>query len=348
MTNFIILEFIGGTLIATCIAATTSSIKSGLLAHAKLSSKDNSTNISIDALPECVYETDDSKERSVILRSGIWNHSIEFERALDIRPNISLGAYYQNFPKVKLYINSIDDRSKYPEKFYYDGQDNAMKLDPLDIRASMLKSTLLLSSTYETENILATGFTRTKKNYTGSSLNYKIGESLTSGYTTLLYNRYFGTGDKPSSPIEMAFAKLIELIIGKDEMESMYFRGALNELVGTLCKYASYDEVIIMLRKMDHMYGAIHETKNVIAKVAAKPTYREVVNLLSNMLVTKARLEDMRKPRLLFEDMNGIIELSNASHKDGIVLYDTRQKCREKMLNDFIDGTASKGSSKSM
>lgn len=78
-----------------------------------------------------------------------------------------------------------------------------------------------------------------------------IGRGFNEGYTELLTQRFFGADDSSGYLNELHYAKLIEHLIGRDEMQSLYFRSNLNGLIAEMCKYNSLENVLMFFENLD-------------------------------------------------------------------------------------------------
>lgn len=83
--------------------------------------------------------------------------------------------------------------------------------------------------------------------------NVVIGNALNEGYTELLNNRYFGPIPKDDScyEYEKLIASLVEDIIGRDKMTSLYFNADLYNLVQELKKYTTESDIINFICILD-------------------------------------------------------------------------------------------------
>lgn len=79
-----------------------------------------------------------------------------------------------------------------------------------------------------------------------------IGLGFNEGYTQLLTERYFNNSQSRDSYVnEVHYVKLIEKLIGKEKMLSLYFKSDLNNLILELCKNNSEEQVFEFLTNMD-------------------------------------------------------------------------------------------------
>lgn len=78
-----------------------------------------------------------------------------------------------------------------------------------------------------------------------------IGRGLNEGYTELLTNRYFGNDNDSGYKNETHYAKLIEGLIGKEQMQSFYLKSDLDSLISELSKYNSVESVMQFIDDLD-------------------------------------------------------------------------------------------------
>lgn len=93
-----------------------------------------------------------------------------------------------------------------------------------------------------------TGFHQHNDIYT-----FEIGRGLNEGYTELLTQRYFGDKHKLPKTYKhvVNIAEKLEIIIGKDKMESLYFNANLSGLINELKKYSTEDEIAKFISRVD-------------------------------------------------------------------------------------------------
>lgn len=106
----------------------------------------------------------------------------------------------------------------------------------------------MASSVYE-YSYIHSGFS-----HTNLDTKDRIGKGLNEGYTELLSNRYFSLENAPSSYyLESVLAKGVELLIGKEKMESLYLTSNLNGLIDELAKYSDKEKVEVFLSGIDNL-----------------------------------------------------------------------------------------------
>ena len=93
------------------------------------------------------------------------------------------------------------------------------------------------------------------KNLLVSGFHHKnIGRGINEGYTDLITNRLLnisGYDYKIGYPYESIVSNIIELIIGKEKMYSLYFKGDLSGLIDILSQYSSKTDVMNFIINLD-------------------------------------------------------------------------------------------------
>ncbi len=114
---------------------------------------------------------------------------------------------------------------------YYDAETNTISLPKRRLDFKSLSHELLhMSSTVIKDGVEYCGFSAYDK-----SLN--IGSGINEGYTELTNTRLFGKDEYISYELQILFAKLVEKIVGKEEMKNLYFNADLKGLINNLALY---------------------------------------------------------------------------------------------------------------
>lgn len=93
-----------------------------------------------------------------------------------------------------------------------------------------------------------------KITYTGFRQRGKeldLGKGLNEGYTELLANRYSNTIDSSGYIYETKYAKILEDIIGKELMQSLYLQANLKGLINELTNYQTEEKIMQFIQNMD-------------------------------------------------------------------------------------------------
>ena len=91
--------------------------------------------------------------------------------------------------------------------------------------------------------------------YSSNSV-FEIGNALNEGYTEALTKRYFGTNG--AYAYEVLIVEHLEQIIGKELMETLYFKADLNGLIEELSKYVPEYEISEFITSFDVMSKYIY------------------------------------------------------------------------------------------
>lgn len=149
------------------------------------------------------------------------------------------------------------------------------------------------------ENTLFSGFSQGRI----GKKSFYIGDGLNEGYTSLLEERYFSDVHNPeySYLIERSFAKMVEGIVGKDEMESYYFKGDLYHLVENLSQYDSQENILRFLKNLDIISNHLGTDESSIYKQACQQSLLEANQFLLQAYLSKI-LPDVENGVLSTED----------------------------------------------
>ena len=153
----------------------------------------------------------------------------------------------KNFNKLKIYNFRLEDYLRTDGiRAYYSSFDNAIYLHEGKPQEYIYHELFHAASTIGKENVFCVGFA----NYSDSSIGYGINE----GYTQFLTNRYFPSElSKFFYPYLTQIAEIVEFIVGKDDMQSMYMRGNLNSLYERLSVYSSKEDAMEFITTLDNI-----------------------------------------------------------------------------------------------
>ena len=213
----------------------------------------------------------------------------------------------------------------------YDCTDNSIDIYNAEPGVIYHELFHMASSRYE-DSARYEGFaTNDYENYYGY-----IGHGLNEGYTELLTRRYFNTNEELSLAYDylIYFANLIEMIIGKDNMQKYYLNANLPGLVLYLSKYFSKDTAELLIDNLDYLHinldkrffnkrkvtFAIKNTKEILLAV--------YINKLTDLYIKK----EISKEELINEINNYRNLLVN--NKNELVFSETLE-----MVDMYIDNS---------
>ena len=105
----------------------------------------------------------------------------------------------------------------------------------------------MASSKFE-NNIDYSGFEQLKK-------SFRLGKGINEGYTDLLTYRYFPDGFESNDAYKYAMdiMQLLEIIVGKEKMQSLYLQADLLGLITELKKYNLESKIMQFISNMDYI-----------------------------------------------------------------------------------------------
>lgn len=174
-------------------------------------------------------------------------------------PSEVLSNFYNN-------INTLEIKNNAPRKnqFFnnfrcvgvYKGELNRIILDENQFFNTIYHELFHMASSVSKDKIYYSGFYQAKP-------KSMIGEGINEGYTEVLTKRYFYQDTRKFKSYEflVMIADRLEKIIGKDIMESLYFKADLHGLVLELQKYISEDDVMKFITNTDFILKYVYEDR---------------------------------------------------------------------------------------
>ena len=185
-----------------------------------------------------------------------------------------LSAYHHNI-KTLQFVPSIDmigenssSKKGVYESLYYT-LDNKIYLSKRCTYLSLCHELLHLCTNRVADGISYCGFAQiTNRNVVGYGFN--------EGYTELLTDRYFNENHlyRTTYPKEVAFAKVIENLIGRYKMEDLYFKSDLYGLITQLNSYYRKEDILKFISSID-----------IIGKACLEDGYKMDRKTIDNALV---------------------------------------------------------------
>ncbi len=312
----------------------TFSVKKNMKLCSRLYSKGTDTSITIDSLPEILIDGDFKKKREsarLVRRDGIWANVRKFIEFYERKEKIDLRTFYSNYDGVKLVLDGKNSKSA--DRIL--GEDKVIYLKFNDMDGNMVKSLLNLAITRSHEGMVAEGFKRTKPNERNPKVSEEIGSSLNAGYKEIMLARFHG--EIAPEKLECDVASFIESIVGRRNMEQMFFDGALDRLVDTLGAYSSKEDAIRVIRELDHVYSAMNETRSNVVKLYSRSSYLNLIGRLVGMMrhklvILDEKIEDAEVPqkqhyqlrREFIDSEQALEKLVKKSYSSGLVKFSPR------------------------
>lgn len=219
-----------------------------------------------------------------------FNHSKEILHFIDVvRKNFNeedLAFMVKNLNKLNVYNLALEDYFRTDGlKAYYNVFNNSIFLHEKNPENYVFHELFHAASAAGEDNAFCVGFA----NYSKSSFGVGINE----GYTQLLTNRYFPC-DKSYLfyPYLTKVASILEYIIGKDDMQSMYMRGELNLLFNKLSSFSSEQDALNFINILDNICSHLYKKGlNNESKVILNQSLYEINVLLTRFVINKYVME---------------------------------------------------------
>lgn len=177
------------------------------------------------------------------------NIEIFYKTLIDKGLVINLDNFMRNIDNIKIYNKWMNVFNLFDGTMAeYDSKKNTISLYTPYLLETTFNHELLhvASSYYDKENdINYCGFFQENKSVT-------LGDALNEGYTEYLNDKLFYIDiSKTYYLYEMVVASLMEIIVGPNNMQKLYFDGDLYSLINILKKYNTLDGIRKFLLKMD-------------------------------------------------------------------------------------------------
>ena len=215
-----------------------------------------------------------------------------------------LANFYHN---VNTLITEDKEKGKEDYAGYYSCESNTITLLGEVEEDSIFHELFHMASSQKQNDVLYSGF---KQFIKGEC----IGKGLNEGYTQLLTQRYFNCENNGHYPYHVEIMEVLEKIVGKEKMESLYLHADLMGLTVELNKYMPNDEIMRFIADMDYIlvvYG--NEKKSHRESSLLHRSFINVNRFLTICYVRKVR-QEIRENKLSVED--GTMKIFDFVHTD--------------------------------
>lgn len=221
-------------------------------------------DVNTSVLPtEVIRKVNDIDEKK-LLEQQFAPSIIEFVNTIKQNvPESDLALFYNNFNNVKTSVKNFKILNLILGEHIgaqWVPLKNIIELSPNNYKATINHELLHVSTTYidPNSNVIFCGFSQLQiKN--GSK---QIGEGLNEGYTQYLADKYFSS--KPlliAYPYEKRIAEIVELIVGQEKMQSLYFNANLKGLIDALKQYSTEENVYNFITTLDFLNKHLTDKK---------------------------------------------------------------------------------------
>lgn len=210
--------------------------------------------VNTSILPTEVLRKVNDIDESRILEQQFGPSIIEFINTIKQNiPNSDLTLFYNNFNNIKTSIKNFKISNFLLDKHtagQWSPEENTIELSKDDYKSTIDHELFHVSTTYidPKTHIIFCGFQQIK------SANNQIGEGLNEGYTQYLTEKYFSSHSLLKSyHYEKRIAEVVELIVGQEKMQSLYFNANLKGLIDILKQYNTEENIYKFITSLDFL-----------------------------------------------------------------------------------------------
>lgn len=212
-----------------------------------------------------------------------------FEKTLNTIENIDLTRYYNNKKGLKI-SKSILNKNRLLG--YYDPFYNILNVSKMD--SDIINHELLHMASskciYDDNKIVVLGGFQIQTKVDDKV--YSTGRSLDEGYTEKIMRKYFPSKEKKdfdSWEIDIEIISFLDLIIGENKMQQLYFDEGLSGLIAELSKYSEQDDIFMFLSYSDLLYDHFRNPKKANSSqnnssTYLKPIFKFLINTYSKKI----------------------------------------------------------------
>lgn len=210
--------------------------------------------VNTSVLPTEVLRKVNDIDEARILEQQFGPSIIEFVNTIKQNiPNSDLSLFYNNFNNIKTSVKNFKISNSILGEHIgaqWVPEDNKIELSKDNYKLTIDHELFHVSTTYidPKTHIIFCGFQQIK------SANNQIGEGLNEGYTQYLTEKYFSSVPLLKAyPYEKRIAETVELIVGQEKMQSLYFNANLKGLIDVLKQYNTEDNVYNFITTLDFL-----------------------------------------------------------------------------------------------
>jgi len=275
----------------------------------------NTDMIKVIDLPDELYEGNDLDVKENVVYQKVYSTFCKFIEDKIHRED--LDNYYRNFKTLKEYNESTGYIFNHLRRGYISGGTYNSKENTIDLATtpiselynSICHELLHASSTrLDLKNdVIYSGLSQVQINKKDESKALVHGIGINEGLTQYYANKFFDPRCQliPAYSVyeeEQAIARLLEIIIGKEKLQSLYFRADLNGLINELLKYASKEDIYKFIKYTDVLFYYSSEKQLKFRELDEVKNYINtfLINAYNNSV--KAKSVDLTKVNGLSND----------------------------------------------
>ena len=279
----------------------------------------NPKHIEIKTFPKSMIEKISSNKKEIPKDSKYNEIIVHFYKTIKEKlPYVNLEIYNLNIKSLKFSI--VPRIKKKNSVANYNISKNKISLLENTNHKKITHEMLHASSELKIGNSVFGGFSQFHED-----MPFRLfGDGLNEGYTTLLDCRYFD-GHNYSSTYEVLsiISHILELIVGKEKMEKLYFEADLYSLIKSLQKYNSRSNIIKFINDVDILLYCINNTLTekyyckkslqTISKFLIKTYSTKVLNLKHNGKISEKEM--WNRISNLIDVLDNVVMLNSGSYK---------------------------------
>ena len=214
----------------------------------------------------------------------------KFINFINTNPNIDLKLFYENLKTLIIKEKRTFNKFLFIKSCAtgrYNGFDNKILICREDNFYSIYHELLHCASRRVIKEEMYVGFHKLIIDKKKLKTTLNIGKALNEGYTTLLEKRYFDSIEhtqKRGYVKEEFISSTLEQIVGKEEMEKLYFNADLDGLIERLKQFSSEEDIYLFLEYFDKV---LVNSKKKIKTKEAENIYKFIGNFLLKLHVYK-------------------------------------------------------------
>ena len=210
--------------------------------------------VKTSVLPTEVLRKVDDIDEAKILEQQFSPSIIEFINTIKQNiPNSDLTLFYNNFNNIKTSVKNFKISNLLFDEHIgaqWLPEENTIELSEDNYRTTIDHELFHASTTYidPKSHIIFCGFQQIK------NINNQIGEGLNEGYTQYLAEKYFSSHPLLKAySYEKKIAEAVELIVGQEKMQSLYFNANLKGLIDALKQYNTEENIYNFITTLDFL-----------------------------------------------------------------------------------------------
>lgn len=253
-------------------------------------------NISLVVLPPELKKKTSELDKERLLSKQLGDSVLHFANTvMDKMPHVDLTLFHNNLENLAVTVKSLKFKNlilSTNTAASYDVKKNLIIVRNGDYLETINHELFHMSTSLfrESDGIRFCGFCQLYlKKFK------KIGVGINEGYTQFLTERYFeeeNSNIKGAYPLEVKLAEALEQIVGKEKMESLFFKADLYGLIQELKQYDSEENIMKFISGVDFLHNHFYDKRSLpLEKGMIVNSLRSVSNFLIRTYSKKLKQE---------------------------------------------------------